>query len=115
MRRRMGRPGLVGTMARTAVVAGTATAVSGGMRRRQAGRSEAAAQEQNEDLQMQEMQAQLNELQQQAPPPPPPAAAPAAPAAGGDLMAQLEKLGQMHSAGLLDDGEFAAAKAKLLA
>ena len=35
MRRRMGRPGLMGTMARTAVIAGTATAVSGGMRNRQ--------------------------------------------------------------------------------
>ena len=35
MRRRVGRPGLVGTMARTAVVAGTATAVSGGVARRQ--------------------------------------------------------------------------------
>ena len=34
--RRMGRPGLVGLAARTAVVAGTATAVSGGMRNRQA-------------------------------------------------------------------------------
>jgi uncharacterized protein HemX len=117
MLRRMGRPGLVGTMARTAVIAGTATAVSGGVQRRQASRAQAAAQEQNEDLQMQEMQAQLAELQAQqaqaAPPPPPPAAAPAAPA-GGDLMAELEKLGQMRTAGLLDDAEFAAAKAKLL-
>jgi hypothetical protein len=33
---RVGRPGLIGTMARTAVVAGTATAVSGGVARRQA-------------------------------------------------------------------------------
>ncbi len=113
MRRRMGRPGLVGTMARTAVVAGTATAVSGGMQRRRYSRDQAAAQEQNEDLQMQDMQAQLNQLQQQQAPPPPP---PPAPASGGDdLMAQLEKLGQMHSAGVLDDAEFAAAKAKLLA
>jgi hypothetical protein len=114
MLRRMGRPGLVGTMARTAVVAGTATAVAGGVQRRQAGRAQAAAQEQNEDLQMQEMQAQLAELQSQqqaqAAPPPPAAAAPA----GEDLMAQLEKLGQMRTAGLLDDAEFAAAKAKLL-
>ena len=103
MRRRMGRPGLVGTMARTAVVAGTATAVAGGVQRRQAGRAEAAAQDQNEDLQAQQAQAA----------PPPPAAAPAAPA-GGDLMSDLEKLGQMRTAGLLDDAEFAAAKAKLL-
>ena len=112
MLRRMGRPGLVGTMARTAVVAGTATAVSGGMQRRRYSRDQAAAQDQNEDLQMQDMQAQLNQLQQQqAPPPPPPP-----PATGGDdMMAQLEKLGQMHAAGVLDDAEFAAAKAKLLA
>jgi hypothetical protein len=103
MLRRRGRPGLVGTMARTAVVAGTATAVAGGVQRRQAGRADAAAQEQNEELQAQQAQAA----------PPPPAAAPAAPA-GGDMMANLEKLGQMRTAGLLDDAEFAAAKAKLL-
>jgi hypothetical protein len=90
-------------MARTAVVAGTATAVAGGVQRRQAGRADAAAQEQNEELQAQQAQAA----------PPPPAAAPAAPA-GGDLMSDLEKLGQMRTAGLLDDAEFAAAKAKLL-
>ena len=59
------------------------------------------------------MQAQLNQLQQQVPPPPPaPAAAP--PAAGGDLMSELEKPGQMRTAGLLDNAEFGAAKAKLL-
>ena len=103
MLRRRGRPGLVGTMARTAVVAGTATAVAGGVQRRQAGRADAAAQEQNDDLQAQQAQAA----------PPPPAEAPAAPA-GGDMMADLEKLGQMRTAGLLDDAEFAAAKAKLL-
>lgn len=114
MLRRMGRPGLIGTMTRTAVVAGTATAVSGGMQRRRYARDQSAAQEQNDDLQMAEMQAQLNQLQQQAPPPPPPAPAAAPPAAGGDLMSELEKLGQMRTAGLLDDAEFAAAKAKLL-
>jgi hypothetical protein len=52
-----------------------------------------------------------------APPNPAPAPAPAlepAPAAGGDLMAQLVRLGEMKTAGLLTDEEFAAAKAKLL-
>jgi membrane protease subunit (stomatin/prohibitin family) len=88
-------------MARTAVVAGTATAVAGGVQRRQADRADAAAQEQNEDLQAQQAQAA----------PPAPAAAPA----GNDLMAELQKLGEMRTAGLLDDAEFAAAKAKLLA
>lgn len=106
MRRRVGRPGLVGTMARTAVVAGTASAVSGNVSRRQAGR--AAEKE----------AAQQYEQQQYAPPPPPQpvAAAPApAPTGGGDdLMDQLQKLADMKAAGILDDAEFAAAKAKLL-
>ena len=100
MLRRRGRPGFVGTMARTAVVAGTATAVAGGVQRRQAGRAQAADQDQYEEQQAQAA-------------PPPPAAAPAAPAEG-DLMSDLEKLGKMRTAGLLDDAEFAAAKAKLL-
>ena len=43
MRGRMGRPGLIGMAARTAVVAGTATAVSGNVQRRQAGRAQQAA------------------------------------------------------------------------
>ena len=117
MRRRMGRPGLVGTMARTAVVAGTATAVSGGMIRHRNAKDQAAADEQYaaqaNEAEMAAMQAQLAQLQaQQAPPPPPP---PAAPAAGGDdLMAQLKSLADLHAAGILDDAEFAAAKAKLL-
>jgi len=44
MMRRMGRPGLVGTMARTAVIAGTATAVAGGVHNRQAQKAQAAQQ-----------------------------------------------------------------------
>ncbi len=114
MRRRMGRPGLVGTMARTAVIAGTATAVAGGVQGRQQAKAQAAANEQAADqaseAEMAAMQAQLDELQaQQAAP------APAAPAGGGDdLMAQLENLASMHQAGVLDDAEFAAAKARLL-
>jgi hypothetical protein len=97
-RRRMGRPGLVGTMARTAAIAGTATAVSGGVARRQHARAEASA------------------------PPPAPAAAPPAPAApvaaaapGSDeLIDQLGKLADLKAQGILDDAEFAAAKARLL-
>jgi hypothetical protein len=123
MPRRIGRPGLVGTMARTAVIAGTANATVGAMNRRQTGKAQAAANEQaaqqaafESQAQMAEMQAQLNAMQapqpQQAPPPPPPA--PAAPG-GGDLMAELQKLADMKAAGLLSDDEFAAAKAKLLA
>jgi hypothetical protein len=118
MPRRMGRPGLIGTMARTAVITGTAGAVSRGMNNRAAGRAEQQAaadayeaqqaqlaQQQQMQQLMAQQQAQL--AQQQA--------APAAPAGGGgDTMAQLQQLGEMKSAGLLTDAEFAAAKAKIL-
>ena len=100
--------GLIGGMARTAVVAGTATAVSNRVSRRQAGRW--AAQEQ------QQYEHQYYEQQQQpayAPPPPAPALA-AAEAGGDDLIAQLEKLGRLRDQGILTDEEFAAQKAKLL-
>ncbi len=108
-------PGLVGTMARTAVVAGTASAVSGNVHRRQAERynakQDAAAQAAYEAqvadqsvAQMAAMQAQLNALQ----------AAPAPAAGGDDITAQLMKLGELKAAGVLSDEEFAAAKAKLL-
>jgi hypothetical protein len=104
MRRRVGRPGLVGTAARTAVIAGTATAVSGNVQRRQMSRAQQAASEQ------QQQQAAMQ------PPPPPPAAPAPAPAAGtDDMIAQLQKLGQLHQQGILTDEEFAAQKAKLLA
>ncbi|MFD3429782.1 SHOCT domain-containing protein [Nocardia fluminea] len=98
-RGRVGRPGLIGTIARTAVVAGTATATSNAMNRRGAQR---AAEQQAYD-------------QQQAPPPPQQQAPPPpAPSAGDDTVAQLGKLAELHSAGALSDAEFAAAKAKLL-
>ena len=111
MPRRIGRPGLMGTVARTAVVAGTATAVSGSVQRHQANKYE--------EQQMQAQQAAA----QQAPAAPAPAApapaapAPAAPAASGisdDALDQLQKLSALHSAGALTDEEFAAAKAKIL-
>ena len=106
--------GLVGGMARTAVVAGTATAVSNRVSRRQAGRW------QDQQLQQQEHEYYEQQQQQQYAPPPqyaPAPPAPAAPAAGGadDLMAQLEKLGELRDKGILTDEEFAAQKAKLLA
>jgi len=106
MGRRMGRPGLVGMAARTAVVAGTATAVSGNVSRRQQSKAQAQADEQYAQ-------------QQQAAPPPqeyveaPPAPEPAA--STEDVIAQLKKLGELKEAGVLDDAEFEVAKAKLLA
>jgi len=111
---RVGRPGLVGTMARTAVVAGTATAVAGGMSRRQQGKAQQAAEA--EAYEQQQQQAQIDAqvaaaVAAQAPPPPPPA--PAA-SAGDDTIAQLTKLGELKAAGVLTEEEFAAQKAKIL-
>ena len=105
--RRMGRPGLVGTMARTAVIAGTAQAVTGKVANAQQAKAAQAQQAAFEQ--------QAAAQQAAAPPPPPPAPVAAAPAAEPDLMEQLTKLGEMKGAGLLSDEEFAAAKAKLLA
>ena len=72
MRRRMGRPGLVGTMARTAVVAGTASAVVGHSQNKQAGKQQAAAEQQaaqqaafESQAQLADMQAQMNAMQAQ--------------------------------------------------
>nr|WP_062528769.1 SHOCT domain-containing protein [Demequina rhizosphaerae] len=123
----MGRPGLVGTMARTAVIAGTAQAVGGRVSRRQNQRwsaqeqqaqqeqyaqEQAAYQQQQSQAQVAAMQAELAQLQQ-AQAAPQVAAAPAA-GGGSDLMGELQKLAQMKEAGILSDAEFAAAKAKLL-
>ena len=110
MRRRMGRPGLVGTMARTAVIAGTASATAGAVNRHQ----QAKAQEQADAAAYQEQQAAA----QYAPPPPQQyAQAPAAPAAapaGDDLITKIQELAQLHQQGILTDAEFAAAKQRLL-
>ncbi len=112
---RRGRPGLVGTMARTAVVAGTATAVAGGVSRHQQSKAQdqadaEAAQQQEEMAQQQAMadQAAANAAAQQA------AAAPAAPAED-PTVTKLKELAGLHEQGILTDEEFASAKAKLLA
>ncbi|QDW61586.1 SHOCT domain-containing protein [Oerskovia sp. KBS0722] len=111
--RRVGRPGLLGTMARTAVIAGTASATAGAVNRHQQGRAEQQAEQQQYEAQQQAQQQQL--YAQQAAAAQAAQAAPAAPAAGGnDLLAQIEQLGQLHASGVLSDAEFAAAKAKLL-
>lgn len=113
--RRMGRPGLVGMAARTAVVAGTATAVSGSVQRHQ--QEKAQGQYEQQQYEAQQQQAQMNAAAQQAVAQQQAAAAPApaAPAAGGvDIVAELQKLAGLHQQGILSDEEFAAAKAKLL-
>jgi hypothetical protein len=95
--RRFGRPGLLGLAAGTAVVAGTATAVSGGMRRSQQRRDQ------------QEYEASQYRAEQETVPAAAPAAAPES-----ALIAEIERLGSLHTAGTLSDEEFASAKAKLL-
>lgn len=111
-------PGLMGTMARTAVIAGTATAVSGNVARRQAGKAQQA--QMAAEMQQEQMKAEiLSEMEAEAaaaapPPPPAPAAAPAPAPAADDTMAKLQQLADMKAQGVLTDAEFAAAKAKLL-
>ncbi|GAA5195905.1 hypothetical protein GCM10025773_02810 [Microbacterium jejuense] len=115
---RMGRPGLIGMAARTAVVAGTATAVSGAVAGHQQQKAYAAQEQQAYEAQQQQaaMDAAAAQAVANAQAAAPPAPAPAAPAAGGgdDMMAKLTQLAQLHAQGILSDEEFAAAKAKLL-
>ena len=89
-------PGLLRGVARTAVIAGTATSVSNRVSRRQAGRWA------EQDAQQAQQQPQY---------------APAPPAASGtdDKLAQLKELGELKSSGVLTDAEFEAQKAKILA
>jgi hypothetical protein len=94
--------GLLRGMARTAVVAGTATAVSNRVSRRQSNRwSTQAAQEEPQE-------AQSAEPQYAAPPP-------AAPRVDTNTkLAQLRELGSLHDSGVLDDAEFELQKSQIL-
>ncbi len=107
MRRR--GPGLVRTVARTAVVAGTASAVAGRVHHRQDERWNAEAAEQqaatDADALQQQLAAQQAQQTQAVVSGQPPAP---------DLTAQLGNLAQLRQSGVLTDEEFAAAKAKLL-
>ena len=106
---RVGRPSLLGTAARTAVVAGTATAVVGGMSHNQ--QEKAQTQADAAAYQQQQQQAAMNAAGQQAPAQAAPAAAPAA----VDPVAQLKELAELKAQGILTEEEFAAEKAKILA
>ena len=125
MRRRLGRgrggPGLLGTVARTAVIAGTASAVAGRVDASQQSAAQqqqqaAAAQEQLRQMQLQaQIDAQVDARM---------AGTPKARTRGRDraaarpsvdeLHTQLTKLGELRQAGLLTDAEFAEQKARLL-
>ncbi|MGN6373325.1 MAG: SHOCT domain-containing protein [Solirubrobacteraceae bacterium] len=87
-------PGLLRGVARTAVIAGTATAVSNNVSRRQEGRW------------AQQEQSRWEQEQQQM--------ATRAPTSGSDSTEELTRLGQLHQSGVLTDEEFAAAKANIL-
>ncbi|MFE6764828.1 SHOCT domain-containing protein [Streptomyces sp. NPDC057689] len=86
-------PGLIGAAARTAVVAGTASAVSGRVQQRQQARF-----------------AEQEAAQQPVQPAPQPAAA-----QGDDIIGQLERLAALKEQGVLTEAEFEAQKARLLA
>ncbi len=94
-------PGLIRGVARTAVIAGTATAVSNGVSRRQVSRWDKKAQQEQPEQQAQQPQA----------------APAAAPAPADDMSAkveQLKQLAELKDQGILTDEEFAAQKAKIL-
>jgi membrane protease subunit (stomatin/prohibitin family) len=92
----------MGTVARTAVVAGTATVVAGGVHRHQ--EQNAADQQQAAQAQPQQQQAQAQQQE---------AAQDQAPA--DDRIAKIKELGDMKAQGLLTEDEFAAEKARVLA
>jgi len=94
-------PGLLRGVARTAVIAGTASAVGGRVHHRQ---EQKWAQQEQQQYEQQQYQAQ-----QAAPPPPAPA-----PAGEESMIDQLKQLGELKEQGILTEEEFAAQKAKLL-
>jgi hypothetical protein len=103
---RMGRPGLLRAAATTAVVAGTATAVSGRVARRQQASAQQAAEAQA--YEQQQMASQQTYAEQ-------PMAEPAVgPAPESDIISQLKELGALKEQGVLTEDEFAAQKARIL-
>ena len=96
----LGRRGVMRTVGRTAVIAGTATAVSNRVSRRQANRYA--------DQDQAEYEQQMAQQQQQM-------AAPAEAATRDDPMEQLKKLAELKDQGILTEQEFSDQKAKILA
>lgn len=115
MLRSRGGRGIIGTMATTAVVAGTAGAVHHRQEQRYQNKAmqqqqEAYTQQAASDSQAQisDLQAQVNSMQAQQ------VAAPTIAAGSSDVMGQLQQLSTMQAAGLLTPEQFEAAKNKLL-
>ena len=102
---RSGRPGLLGTVSRTAAISGTPQVTAKAANHRAAGREQESGPK--------------NPAAGTAAPsartaPGPPGPVPPPPADGGELADQLFRLADLHSTGLLTDDEFTAAKARLL-
>lgn len=97
---------MVGTMATTAVVAGTATAVHSSMTNKGEAKAQASSEQQAAQQAALESQAEVAQMQAAQ-------STPAAPAED-ELIAKLKSLADLHSSGVLTDEEFAGAKAKLL-
>ena len=102
-------PGLLRGVARTAVVAGTATAVSGRVQRRQAEKFAARDQQIAANRGAGWYGGAEAAAAQSAPQAPPPAAAPQQ-----DTVTQLKELAELKNQGILTEEEFAAEKAKIL-
>ena len=102
-------PGLIRGVARTAVVAGTASAVHGRVQRRQAEKFA----DRDAQIAAQQNAAYQQQVAYQPPPPHPPA--PAQESAGGaDVVGQLKALAELRDQGILTEQEFAAQKSKIL-
>src|SRR5580700_6723418 len=99
-------PGLLRGIARTAVIAGTATAVSNRVSRRQLNRWSRQEDEQYAQQQQYQQPPPQQQYYQQPPPPPAPPR---------DTVTQPKELAELKSQGILTDAEFQAQKAKLLA
>ncbi|MDD7968320.1 SHOCT domain-containing protein [Actinomycetospora lemnae] len=104
-------PGLLRGLARTALVAGTATAVSNRVSRRQAGRwaAQEAASAPPPSYPPPSYPPPYEPQPSSAPPPPPPPAG-----GGGDTISQLKELAELRSQGVLTDAEFEEQKRRIL-
>ena len=109
MLRRRGR--LLGTVARTAVVAGTATATASAVNRHRRTRQPRRRPPPSRRRPSRHRRPRRSRCTRPRHPPAPP---PAASAEGDDLVGRIQQLAGLRDAGVLSEDEFAAAKGKLL-